>query len=465
MIKFGTDGWRAVVGQDFNLENVRVVAQAIADYLIDMELSPKGIVIGHDTRQLGREAALACQEVLIANGIDVYLCQGVVPTPVVSYAVVQCQAGGGIMITASHNPANWNGIKFKAKYGGSGLPTIINEIEQRLGENSVQRVPAQGRVGKVIAIQPKIAYLDKLKQLVDIDLIKRAGIKVIVDPMHGAAAGYIADLLVGGNTVVEEIRYLVDDTFGGVNPEPIKPNLVALVDAVAQTGAHVGLATDGDGDRIGAVSEAGEVISAQYLYALLLQHLVDDKGWSGGVVKTFSTTRLIDQLARRYQIPVHETPIGFKYICELMLKEDILLGGEESGGIGFKHHLPERDGVLSGLFLLEMMAQRKLALGELIDQLMESKGRYCYDRIDLHLPAEQKDAMVRNLREQPPAEFAGAKVNQVLTLDGYKLLLEDGSWILFRASGTEPVVRVYAEAASDERVQELLNAGEALAKL
>ncbi len=461
MIRFGTDGWRAVISEEFTYANVRVVAQAIADYVLDTAGGQPLIVIGYDTRFLSDKYAGECAGVLAANGIKVLLADRVTPTPALSFAVKDCRAAGGIMITASHNPYQYNGIKYKAGYGGSALPDIIAQIEARLNCQSPKvMTPAEAvSRGLVQYFNGEEAYCRQLRCLVDLQKITRAGHRVVIDPMHGAGAGFIKRLLAAEGMEVVEVRGECNPLFGGVNPEPIRPNLQVLVEAVTAAKAHAGFATDGDADRVGAVDANGEFVNSHIIYALLLRYLIRERKWTGGVVKTFSTSQMIDKLAARFEIPVFETPIGFKYICELFLQEDILLGGEESGGIGFKNHIPERDGILCSLLLMELMAAYDKPLHEIIDEMMQEIGYHYYDRADLHLLPEAKAKAMQALQEKPPKMIAGVKVSEVLTLDGRKFMLADGSWLLFRASGTEPVVRVYAEAGSKAAVARLLKDG------
>lgn len=461
MIKFGTDGWRAVISDEFTFENVRVVAQSIADYVLDTTGGQPVIAIGYDTRFLSDKFAQDCAKVLAANGIKVLLSDKITPTPTLSYAVKNRRATGGIVITASHNPYQYNGIKYKAGYGGSALPDMISQIERRLYSQKPKTMNLEEAVtqGSIQYFNAEEEYYDQLRSLVDLQKIVQAGLRVIIDPMHGAGAGFIKRLLASEGMEVMEVRGLHNPLFGGVNPEPIRQNLQVLVDAVGKQKAHAGFATDGDADRIGVVDARGEFVNSHIIYALLLRFLISEKKWSGGVVKTFSTSQMIDKLASEFGIPVFETPIGFKYICELFLKEDILLGGEESGGLGFKNHIPERDGILSSLLLMEIMATYGKNLGEIISEMMQKIGHYYYERVDLHLKREIMASAMEALKKNQPQEFVGVKVKEKLTLDGTKFMLEDGSWILFRASGTEPVVRVYAEAGSIKKVQALITEG------
>lgn len=462
MIKFGTDGWRAVISEDFTYQNVRLVAQAIADYVLEISNGSPTIVIGYDTRFLSNVYAGECAGVLAANGIKVLLADEVTPTPAVSFAVKNRSCDGGIMVTASHNPYQYNGIKFKANYGGSALPDIISRIESKLNLNEPRTIPLEEAVaaGAVEYFNCEEEYFDQLRSMVDLAKITQAGLKVVIDPMHGAGSGVIKKLLSTEGMDIFEVRGDQNPLFGGVNPEPIRPNLQVLVDSVACRKADAGFATDGDADRVGAIDANGQFINPHVIYALLFRYLVTSRKWTGGVVKTFSTSQMIDKLANKYKMPIYETPIGFKYICELFLSEDILLGGEESGGIGFKNHVPERDGILSSLLLMEVMAEYGKPLHVIIDELMQEVGYHYYDRVDLHLTPKVKNNAFRALKENRPREFAGIKISEILTLDGTKYMLEDGSWILFRASGTEPVIRIYAEGGSVKTVGKLLAEGQ-----
>jgi alpha-D-glucose phosphate-specific phosphoglucomutase len=459
-IKFGTDGWRGVISDDFTFENVRICAQAIADYVKESDL-PQVILIGYDARFMSEYYAKECIRVVTANGIKVLVADKVTATPVVSYGVKQYGVAGAIVVTASHNPAEYNGIKYKAYYGGSALPNIMMEIEKFLYKNSVQTITiGEAENGGLIELcnfdKP---YAEHIRSLVDLQVISGSGIKAVIDPMYGAGSGYLKDFLKDLEVDVVEIRGERNPSFCGINPEPIEKNLLALKEAVLNSGSWVGLATDGDADRVGAIDANGTFINSHQIYALFLRHLVEKRGWKGGVVKTFSTSQMIDKLARKYGLKTYETPIGFKYICELFLKKDILLGGEESGGIGFKNHIPERDGILSSLLLLEIMATYGKPLGEILNELMNEIGYHYYDRVDLHITEEQKKKAMDKLYTNPPEMFHDILIKEIQRLDGVKFILEDDSWILFRASGTEPVVRVYAEADSKDKVTELLKTG------
>lgn len=459
-ISFGTDGWRHVISDGFTFANVRRVAQAIASDLLAKGQEGKTVVVGYDTRFLSHRYAQLVAEVLAGNGFYVLLTQEAAPTPAVSWAVREAGAVGGVMVTASHNPPEYNGLKFKGAYGGSALPEMTAAVEEQLRRlDEIRSLPLEKALAqkKIEFFDPKPAYFRQLRRLVDFGVLARHRLGVVVDPMHGAARGYLKELLADTPLEVVEIRGEYNPGFGGVNPEPIEKNLEALRLAVTERGAAVGLATDGDADRVGAMDEKGHFVDSHRIFALLLRHLVRTRDWDGAVVKTFSTTQMIDLLAAKLGKKLHITPIGFKYICRLMLEDDILIGGEESGGIGIKHHLPERDGLLCSLLLLEMMAQSGQTLSTLVDDLLAEVGPHHYRRLDLEV-AEPK-ALMAKLLHQPPPAIAGRQVVGQDGLDGQKLFLADGSWILFRASGTEPVVRIYAEAATGEAAEELLAAG------
>jgi len=461
-IGFGTDGWRGIISDTFTFNNVQVVAQAIADYVNDdTNQAEKGLVIGYDTRFLSRQYAEECAKVIAGNGIKVFLADKVSPTPAVSYMVNYLSAGGGIMVTASHNPPEYNGIKFKAPYGGSASPEIMEKIEGFLFAQPIKKVSlSHGKdTGLIEYCDIDSPYLAQIRSIINFDIIKNSGFKVLVDPMFGAGSGYIKSLLEGCGLEVVEIRGENNPGFGGICPEPIEKNLGALAKSILEYQADIGLATDGDADRVGAMDDQGLFVNSHQIYALFLKHLIERRKWTGGVVKTFSTTRMIELLGKKYDLPIYETPIGFKYICDLFIKKDILIGGEESGGIAIKNHIPERDGILSSLLLLEIMAFHGKNLRGILQELKEEIGEYCYDRVDIHCCHEKKEEIFTSLCSHPPKSFGGYDVTKVETLDGVKLNLANGSWVLFRASGTEPVVRVYVESGSKDMLISLLEEG------
>ena len=466
-IKFGTDGWRGVIAREFTFEHLSQVAQATMDWMQREGLAGQGLVVGYDRRFLSPEFARRVAEVAAGNGIKTLFCEEVVPTPAVSWAVKQVGAGAGIMITASHNPPIYNGFKIKEAYGGSASPRTTGLLEQILLYNQqhdrmVRAVPFDeaSRLGLIEPYDATTAYLRQLGRYVDLEQIRQAGIPAIADPMYGAGTGLLNRLL-----GIEEIHAEHNPSFGGRAPEPIGENLPELCSLVRSGRYRVGLALDGDADRIGAVDEQGEFFSSHGIFSLLLKHLVERKGRSGGVVKTVSTTRLVDCLAKAYQLPLFETPIGFKHICELMLEQQILMGGEESGGLGVIGHIPERDGILMGLLLMETIAATGKGLREQLDEIMAEHGRFAYRRIDTHITSEAKEGLLARLRTDAPAVIAGRPVSSTNFSDGFKFIFENGDWLLIRPSGTEPVLRLYSEASEAAMVETLLRSARQLAGL
>ncbi|WP_273484623.1 phosphoglucomutase/phosphomannomutase family protein [Desulforamulus ruminis] len=464
MIKFGTDGWRAIISDEFTFRNVRAVAQAIAEYFLDHSQVERGLIIGYDSRFLSDKYAKECARVIAANGLKVFLTSKVTPTPVVSYLVRSLRAAGAIVITASHNPAEYNGIKIKGDFGGSALPSMICEIEKKINQGPVREMRFEDALnqGLVSKIDPDPYYYKHLLNFINLKAFSYFPFKVIIDPMYGAASGYIKKFLEDIGVESIEIRGEFNPGFKNINPEPIEKNLKELQRLVIEETAAIGIATDGDGDRVGAIDRDGTFINPHYIFALLLRHLVLIKRWRGAVVKTFSTTKIIDKLAQKYELDLFETPIGFKYICEIFLTKNVLIGGEESGGIGFKNHVPERDGILSSLLLLEIMATHKKNLGELIKELMEEVGSHYYSRLDLELSDPSKKDLINYLKGNSFKSFNGLDILFKQNLDGVKFYLEDGSWVLFRASGTEPMIRIYAESYKSKYANELLNEGKKL---
>ncbi len=475
-IEFGTDGWRAVISDEFTFDNVRHVAQAIAEVLLEKQETPGEdlamaplAVVGFDTRFLSDRYALAVSEVLAANGIRVALAKADAPTPVISYAIPTLGAVGGVMITASHNPPRYNGIKLKAGYGGSATPTDTKLVEKHLAENLAagkqpQRMGLERALveGWIERFDPFPSYREHLHTLVDFDAIGAANLRIVVDAMYGSGRGYLRDLLLEAGAEVVEIRGEMNPGFNGIHPEPIARHLVPLIEEVTGGDYDLGLAMDGDADRTGAVGPTGRFIDPHAIMALTLRFLVG-RGQTGAVVKTVSTTQMLNRLAEVYGLPLHETPVGFNHISDLMLSGDVLIGGEESGGISIKGHIPEGDGVLMGMLMAEMVARSGKSPEALLDEVMAEIGPFYYARNDFQVRPFKKAALVADLVSHAPAEMAGIRVASVNTLDGVKYLLTDNSWLLIRPSGTEPVLRVYAEARSAETVESLLAQGRALA--
>ena len=457
-IRFGTDGWRGLIGEDFTFANVRRVAAAIAQYVRKESSVSSGLVVGYDTRFLSAEAAQAAAEEVAAAGIPVYLASQPAPTPAASFAVVARQTSGAIVIPASHNPSRWNGMKFKAAYGGSASPAIMKKIEGQLSR--VKKAGARGRRAKDAPIERVdlvTPYLEKLKSIVHLDRIRKSGLKFVADPMYGAARGCLARLFEEARIPCTEIHGEHNPLFPGLNPEPIEPHINGLKQAVIETKSDAGFATDGDADRIGAVDAQGRFVDSHKIFSLLLRHLSEDLGMRGEVVKTFSTTRMIDKLAAKHDLPLHTTPIGFKYICDLMLTRNVLIGGEESGGIAVQGHLPERDGVLNSLLLAQMMADKRRGLGDLIGDLNREFGPHEYGRVDLEIDLDIARRVVRQVAQRKIQDVAGLKVTGVEDLDGAKMSFGDTAWLLVRASGTENLLRLYAEAPTRDQVNALLS--------
>ncbi|MEJ2006783.1 MAG: phosphoglucomutase/phosphomannomutase family protein [Acidobacteriota bacterium] len=454
-IKFGTDGWRGIIGDTFTFENVRRVATAIARYVCQEGRPQGGLVVGYDMRFLSAEAAREAARQVAAEGVPVLLADRGTPTPAVSYAVVTRKTAGALVVTASHNPYIWNGIKFKAPYGGSASPAIIKRIETYLPKETPASKGSFAQVETVDLVSP---YLEPLKKLVSLERIRASGMKFVIDPMYGAARGCLAGMFDEAGISYSEIHGEHNPLFPGINPEPIDPHLEGLKAAVLESKADAGFATDGDADRIGAVDSEGNTVDSHKIFSILLRHLVQHLGQKGEVVKTISTTQMIDKIAAKNGLTLHVTPIGFKYVCDLMLERDILIGGEESGGIAVRGHLPERDGILNSLYLADIMAQRGKDLGGLICELEEEYGPHYYRRLDLEIDKADARRVVRQVGQGKLDSIGGFKILSLNDVDGVKMTLDDSMWVLVRTSGTENVLRLYAEAPSREQVDTLLNA-------
>ncbi len=468
-IRFGTDGWRGVIAEDFTFANVRRCAQGFAQYLLDQGHQDAWVVVGYDKRFHSENFAAAVAEVLAGNGLRVWLTQEATPTPVISYAVVDKGAVAAVNITASHNPPTDNGFKVRDRHGGALAPEALKAVEARIPESEAQvrRLPlAQAREeGRVVLFDPKPAYLQRVAQMVDLERLRAAGLRVLVEPMWGNAAGWFPMLLDGGTTVVEEIHNTRNPIFPEMKrPEPIPPNINVALRETVRRGADVLVITDGDADRVGLGDEHGHFIDQLRVYALLAYYFLEVRGQRGPIVKTVSTTYLLHRLGERYGVPVYETGVGFKYVAPKMLETGALLGGEESGGYAFGFHIPERDGILAGLFLLDMMVRLERKPSELVDLLFREVGPTFYKRVDLPFRGERAPIEER-VRTARPERLAGLRVVRLNTIDGYKFELEDGSWLLIRFSGTEPLLRVYAEATREDVLDDLIQAGLALTGL
>ncbi len=460
-IKFGTDGWRAIIGEGFVFANVRRVAVAAARYVIAEGSAKQGLIIGYDTRFLSPESAERAAEAVAEAGVPVILADRPTPTPAVSFAVVARKAAGALMITASHNPYAWNGIKFKAAYGGSADPSIVHRIEGHLDESEIGPRSRTADIETADLISP---YLARIKARVNFECIRASGLRFVIDPMYGAARGVIVRLFDEAGVPCREIHGERNPLFPGLNPEPIEPHVEELRRAVAEGKYHAGLATDGDADRLGAIDRSGDFVDSHKIFSILLRHLVEDSGKCGEVARTFSTTTMIDKIARKHGLPLHVTPIGFKYICELMRTRNILMGGEESGGIGIQGHMPERDGILNSLLLAEVMAEKGRTLGELVAELNEEYGPHFYGRVDLEIPQAAIHRILQLVKNHRITSVAGHAVTEFQDLDGFKMLFGDPLWLLVRASGTENMLRLYAEAPSAEEVKKMLDEMAAIAR-
>jgi phosphomannomutase len=475
-IKFGTDGWRGVIADDFTFANVRTAAEAIAAYVHarfdSAEENPaKGLCIGYDTRFGSKVFARTCAEVVAATGIPVALANHITPTPALSYGVRERGAAGGIMITSSHNPAQWNGVKYKAWYGGSGKPSIIAAIETYLGK-PVARPAQPAPITEIDFLPP---YLQAIEVFADLDLISHSGMKFAIDSMYGAGGTIISDIFTRIGVDHVQIRGNVNPLFPGINPEPIEPHIRALGEAVVENHCDAGLCTDGDADRIGATDEHGEFVDPHKIFSVLLSWVLKRKGWPGAVTRAFNTTKMLDRICKKHGRELIEHGIGFKFVCDYMLQREIVMGGEESGGIGFQRHLPERDGLLNALLLANVMAQEGKTLGQLVSDLQAEYGEHQYGRIDLHISDDLKNAAIARAKALKPGDpvIAGMPILRQENLDGVKFYLDNPeaktkpnaaeTWILFRASGTEPLMRIYTESTSKDLVAKLLESGRAFA--
>ncbi|HVM63030.1 MAG TPA: phosphoglucomutase/phosphomannomutase family protein [Verrucomicrobiae bacterium] len=465
-IKFGTDGWRGVIAEDFTFENVRRVAQATADYWNSLVGTNKAAIVGYDNRFLSETYAKLVCEVLAANGIKALYPPSAPPTPAVSYAVRDRKLAGAVMITASHNPPQFNGYKLKAHYAGPADPDVCAQVEARVDRSPVRTINFDDGVknGSIEIYDPQPAHVAAVKRIVDLKKIRAAKLPVVVDSMYGCGEHLLESLLEKSACKVQTIRGERDALFGGINPEPIGKNLGALCDAVKKARAQIGVATDGDADRMGVVDDKGKYVSIQLVFAMLLLHLLRDRGENTGlVVKSANCTVLIDRICQANGLRLAEVPVGFKYICEKMRETNVLIGGEESGGIGFQGHIPERDGIVANLMLLEMLAVTGKRVGEIARELQKEFGASFYDRIDMHFPLTKREKFIETLRTQPPKELQGVLLAQMKDFDGVKYVCKDDSWLMFRVSGTEPIIRIYSEAATEARVKKLLEHGRALA--
>jgi phosphomannomutase len=458
VIKFGTDGWRGVIAEDFTYENVRKVAHAIARYVVRAQQPQNGVLVGYDTRFASENFALLAAETVAATGTPVWLAKDACPAPAISLLVRQRGAAAGIQITASHNPYRWNGMKLKASYGSSASPAIVAQVEKEL-ENVLRDgiPPLPPRNDLVHTLDVRTPYLETLDHLIDWDKLRAAKFRFVIDPMHGAGRGLLAELFRRHDIEFREIRGTRDPLFGGVNPEPIEPHIEALQRAVKAGNYDAGFALDGDADRIGAVDSDGTFVTPHQIFSILLWHLAGTRRLTGDVAKTFSTTKMIDKIAAKFGRKVWEMPIGFKYICDRMLEGDVLLGGEESGGIGTKLHLPERDATVNSLLLAEVMAWHGKRLGELVALLHREFGGHHYGRLDLAVKDGQKEKAIAYFSRAKLQRFLDWPVAQREDMDGIKVYLGEIGWVMLRASGTEPMLRIYSETTRPETTRRLLD--------
>lgn len=463
VVKFGTDGWRGVIADDFTYANVRVAVSAIANYVLKHEDPAAGVCIGYDTRFGSKTFAKVAAEVLASAGIPVFLANGITPTPALSFAVRGRKAAGGVMITSSHNPPEWNGVKYKASYGGSGKPSIMTAIESYL----LAPLPAAETPAAIEEVDFNPEYIAAITKFVDLGAIKASGYRFLIDTMFGAGRGVIKGIFDEAGIPNVEMRSEINPSFPGINPEPILPHIALTQKVVVAEKCDAGLVTDGDADRIGAVDEHGNVVDAHKIFCVLLKWLIERKQWPGEVTRAFNTTKMIDRICAKHGRKLNEHGIGFKYVCDLMLEKEILIGGEESGGMGISKHLPERDGLLNSLLLANIMADEKKTLGELVASLQAEYGEHQYGRIDMHIDDRLKQSAINRAKAGVDA-FAGMKVLRVETMDGIKFFLDNPeaatkpnaaeTWLLLRASGTEPLLRVYCESCSVESVNKVLEA-------
>jgi len=462
-IKFGTDGWRGIIADDFTFDNVRRVAGAIASYVLKHEDPKHGVIVAYDARFASPQAARVAAEVLAAAGVPVKLANDYTPTPALSYAVKHQGAAGGVMVTSSHNPWNWNGIKFKGNFGGSATPAIMKKIEDELAAGASPK----GSKAVIDEVDLKKAYVGAVCAFADMDLIAKTKFKFAVDAMYGSGRGVLNGILADRGVQHVAIRQELNPLFPGINPEPIEPHTAMLQETVVRERCDAGLAIDGDADRIGAVAEDGSFVDAHKIYCVLLRWILERKKWPGDITRAFNTTRMLDRIAAEYGRKVYETSIGFKYAADLMMEREILMGGEESGGIGYSRFLPERDGTLNCLLLANAMAEEGKPLGQLVADLQREFGPHYYGRRDLHIPEEMKQNAIRSAGSESTQRLGRYNVVKKENMDGIKFYLDTPThgngaeaWVLFRASGTERLLRLYTEASSPELVSELLAVGE-----
>ncbi|MBV8520297.1 MAG: phosphoglucomutase/phosphomannomutase family protein [Acidobacteria bacterium] len=460
MIRFGTSGWRGVIGEDFTFENVRIASQGVANYLKKSAQRGSGVIVAYDTRFLSEKFASEAAKILAFNGIKAFLCVRDVPTPVVSFEIIRRRAMGAINFTASHNPPEYNGLKFSTSNGAPALPEITKQIEREIHavQQNNERLDVYEKTELIEAIDPKNRYLDELRQKVDVDIIRGSGLRIAIDSLYGTARDYLDYFLLDAGIEAKIIHNYRDPYFGGFSPECNEKNLIELREVAAAENFDLGLATDGDADRFGIIDDRHRFVPANTILALLSLYLKRERKIAGGLARSVATTHLIDAIARKLDVPVYETPVGFKFIGELILENRIALGGEESAGMSMYGHLPEKDGVLACLLVAEMVARTGKKLSQLIEELYAEFGTFLSKRVDLKLTQQLKETLAAKL-DDPPRQIDGFTVRDVNTTDGVKLIFGENTWLLFRLSGTEPVGRLYAEAGSPRDLKHLLDAG------
>jgi phosphoglucomutase len=460
MIKFGTSGWRGVIGEDFTFENVRIATQGVANYLKKSGQKGTGVVVAYDTRFLSEKFALEASKILAFNGIKAFLCTRDVPTPTVSFETIRRKAMGAINFTASHNPPEYNGLKFSTSNGAPALPEVTKQIEREIHgvQEKNERLDVYSRSELIEEIDPKDRYLSELRNKVDVDAIRKSGLRIAIDSLYGTSRDYLDYFLLEAGVEVKIIHNFRDPYFGGFSPECSEKNLGELRKTVLAEKFDLGLATDGDADRFGIVDDRNRFVSPNMILAMLSVYLKRYREIPGGLARSVATTHLIDAIARKLGIPCHETPVGFKYIGELILADKIAFGGEESAGMSMYRHLPEKDGILACLLVAEMVAATGKKLNQLAEETMEEFGHFYSKRMDMKLTPQLKETLAAKLAN-PPTELAGLKVRDINTIDGVKLIFDDQTWLLFRLSGTEPVARMYAEACSPKDLKKVLDAG------
>ena len=468
-IHFGTDGWRGRIADDYTFDNVRACAQGVAAYHLAQGFESNVITVGFDTRFGSADFADAVVEVLAGNGLKSLRCVVPAPTPVVGYNLVARGAAGGIMITASHNPAEWNGFKYRTRSGGSAPPEVIAAVEEHIhlvkNTNDVRKIDLKrGRIlGLVSDLDPAPTYLSHIATMVDLEALRATNYKVVIDPMHGAGAGYLSRLLGGGSTIVSEVRGTINPSFPDMhNPEPIEHNLGVLRQAVLDTKAMIGIGLDGDADRVGAIDATGKYLTTPQVYALLVYYFLEVRRMRGPIIKSLTLSNMVWRLGELYNVPVYETAVGFKYIAPVMVETDALIGGEESGGYAFKGHIPERDGILSALYLIDLVVRKGKTLSEIIEEIYSLIGPHHYGRSDIAIDAAQRPDIEARLKQPHPTQLAGIPIVGIDTTDGIRYRMKNGEWSVIRLSGTEHLLRIYAEAPTPDQVQELLAATRSL---